>query len=145
MSGNEIQIFTYFWKIDNYTDKQTSNKTEIISAVFVISGFNLRVKASLNHLSRDYLYIRLEEVSEDQLAKTNSSIILETGNLFKEIETVKQFRHKIVILDQSPDKDDLISQEFADTASGFMIPNSVILSSSYLKENCVLIKIIIYL
>lgn len=64
-----------------------------------LEGLHLKVKATLNHLSRDYLYLQLESVAKEQIAN-NSNIILETGDMFKEIETKILFRHKIVILDQ---------------------------------------------
>lgn len=57
------------------------------------------MNAILNHLNRDYLFLQLESVPIDQMAD-DSNIILETGNMFKEIETKKLFRHKIVIMDQ---------------------------------------------
>lgn len=64
------------------------------------SGLNLRVKATLNHLNRDYLYLQLESVPHTIADDVSSNIILETGDMFKEIETKKFFRHKIVIMDQ---------------------------------------------
>lgn len=150
LSGNEIQVFTYFWKIENYTANMRSpNRTEVHSPVFVIAGFNLRIRASLNHLHRDFLYVHLDQLSNELAQKSGaSSITLETGNLFKEIveePTKKQFRHKIVILDQTETKNDLISQEFQDAASGFMIPNSALATVPYSKDGCLLIKVIIYL
>lgn len=145
LSGNEIQVFTYFWKIENYTEKMKvheKNSTDLFSPAFVISGFNLRIKASLNHLNRDYLYLRLEELPKN-LPTDISSVILETGDLFHEIEASSMFRYKITVLDQSPKKNDLISQEFTDTTSGFMIPSSAL--TSYTKDNLLLVKVILYL
>lgn len=57
------------------------------------------MKATLNHLNRDYLYLQVESVPLE-LIDDMSNIVLETGDLFKEIETKKLFRHKIAILDQ---------------------------------------------
>lgn len=148
LAGHEIQVFTYFWKIENYTEKMRKNATDLFSPAFVISGFNLRLKASLNHLNRDYLYLRLEETPKNYTS-SSSSVVLETGggdDLFHEIETAKMFRHKIIVLDQSAKKSDLISQEFSDTASGFMIPSSALTSTdTYIKDNVILIKVILYL
>lgn len=146
LSGNEVQVFTYFWKIENYTQSVVKNSTELISPAFVISGFNLRIKATLNYLHRDYLYLRLEEMPKDYTSA--SSVILETGDdLFQEIEKAEMFRYKILVLDQSPTKSDLISQEFTDTTSGFMIPSSALTSTTdtYIKDNLILIKVILYL
>lgn len=146
LTGQEIQVFTYFWKIENYTEKMQKNSTDLFSPAFVISGMNLRLKATLNHLHRDYLYLRLEETPKNYTS-SKSSVVLETGDdLFHEIETDKSFRHKIIILDQSAKKNDLISQEFADTSSGFMIPNSALTSTdTYVKDSLILIKVILYL
>lgn len=150
LSGNEVQVFTYFWKIENYTARLMAaveiNSTDIYSPAFVISGFNLRIKASLNHLNRDYLHLRLEETPKNYTG--SSSVILETGDdLFHEIETHTMFRYKIIVLDQSPKKSDLISQEFSDTTSGFMIPSSALTSTldTYIKDDLILIKVILYL
>lgn len=148
LSGKEAQVFTYFWKIENYTERVKSleqNSTDLSSPAFVISGFNLRIKASLNHLNRDYLYLRLEEVPKNDMADL-SSVILETGDLFHEIESSSMFRYKITVLDQSPLKNDLVSQEFTDTTSGFMIPSSALTATdTYTKDNLILIKVILYL
>lgn len=57
------------------------------------------MNAILNHLNRDYLFLQLESVPIEQMAD-ESNIILETENLFKEIETKILFRHEVVILDQ---------------------------------------------
>lgn len=145
LSGNEVQVFTYFWKIENYT-RLDKNATDLYSPAFVIAGFNLRIKASLNHLNRDFLYLRLEEIPKNQTLGT-SSVILETGDdLFHEIGVSNAFRYKITVLDQSPKKNDLISQEFSDTTSGFMIPASALTSTdTYTKDNLILVKVILYL
>lgn len=63
------------------------------------------MKAILNHLNRDYLYLQLESISTTEIhnnktLSASSNIVLETGTIFKEIETKKLFKHKIVILDQ---------------------------------------------
>lgn len=143
LSGQETQIFTYYWRIDHYKEKLKKNISQVESPTFVISGQNLHVKAELNHLKRDYLYLQLEQSPKDVTG--NSSIILETGSIFKEIETKKFFKHKIAVLDHTSAKSDLISQEFLSINSGFPIPNSAILSSSYCRNDLVLIKILIYL
>jgi hypothetical protein len=54
----------------------------------------------MNHLNRDYLFLQVEQVSEEYLDKVKSNVILEIGSIFQEIETKKLFKHKIVILDQ---------------------------------------------
>lgn len=48
---------------------------------------------------RDYLYLQLEHVDVDS-GMTGSSIVLNTGDMFKKIKTKVAFKHKIIILDQ---------------------------------------------
>lgn len=62
-------------------------------------GLHLKIKAILNHLNRDYLYLQLESLPSEALVD-DSNVILESGTMFREIETRKLFRHKITILDQ---------------------------------------------
>lgn len=50
-------------------------------------------------MRRNYLYLQLEPLSNEMI-KNNSNIILETGDLFKEIQTQVLFKHKIVVMDQ---------------------------------------------
>ncbi|KAJ6647137.1 hypothetical protein Bhyg_02357 [Pseudolycoriella hygida] len=145
LSGGEIRIFTYYWRFENFTSKLKSNASYIYSPIFSISGLNLRVKATLNHLNRDYLYLQLESVPHAVNEDVSSNIILETGDMFKEIETRKFFRHKIVIMDQGTPTSDLISQEFLNTKSGFPVPNSAVKSPPYAKNDNILIKIVIFL
>ena len=53
----------------------------------------------MNHLNRDFLFLQLESVAYDTIGD-DANVILEAGEQFKEIETKKLFRHKIIILDQ---------------------------------------------
>lgn len=79
--------------------KLKSNVTSVLSPIFSISGLHLRVKATFNHLNRDYFHLQLEQVT--MVNEGNDfNIILKTGDLFKKIETKVSFKHKIVILDQ---------------------------------------------
>lgn len=98
-SGSDLQIFTYYWKIEKFSVKLKANISTISSPIFSISGLILRVTATINHLGRDYLYLQLEQVSMEMESK-KSNIILQTGNLFEKINTKFAFNHKIVILDQ---------------------------------------------
>lgn len=63
------------------------------------TGLHLKVKVSFNHIIRDFIHLQLESVPNEQISN-NSNIILETGDLFKGIETKTLFKHKIVVLDQ---------------------------------------------
>lgn len=71
----------------------------MFSPIFRISGLNLRVKATLNHLGREYLYLKLETVSSDH-TEGQTNVILAVGDAFKEIKTKVLFKHKITIMDQ---------------------------------------------
>lgn len=97
--GADLQIFTYYWKIEHFSDKLKSNISTISSPIFSISGLFLRVTATLNHLGRDYLHLQLEQVLSGNGAD-KSNIILKTGDIFKKIQTKVVFKHKIAILDQ---------------------------------------------
>ena len=98
VKSGETKIFTYFWRIDNLKTKLKNNIETLTSPTFSISGLSLRVKATLNHLNRDYIYLQLEQMPTNETATPN--VVLESGNLFKDIETKKFFRHKIIILNQ---------------------------------------------
>lgn len=99
LSGIDLRIFTYYWRIEHFSLKLKSNVSHISSPIFTISGLHVRVKATLNHLHRDYLYLQLESVANDAISD-QMNVVLQTGDMFKEIETKVLFKHKIAILDQ---------------------------------------------
>lgn len=158
LRGDEIRIFSYYWRIENFQQQLLANVSQIDSPVFAISGLRLCVHAVLNHLNRDYLYLQLQSVphanraprngtadADDDDGDDDENVVLETGTMFREIETREYFRHKIVILDQETPTKDLVSQEFFNTKSGFQVPNSAIVSGPYAKDSAILIKVVIYL
>lgn len=172
LSGADLQIYTYYWKIEQFSGKLSSNVTTLTSPIFSIAGFYLQVKASFNHMYRDYLYLQLEQVDADS-GMAGSSIVLNTGDMFKKIEAKVAFKHKIIILDQVSSvfvffllsskfqiqledittcfsskvtpANDLVSQEFENTNQGFSIPNTAILSGPYSKGDNLLIKVVMTL
>lgn len=97
--GADLQIFTYYWKIEQFSMKLKSNISTISSPIFAISGLFLRVTATFNHLNRELLHLQLEQVSTEK-GTAKSNIILKTGDLFEKIQAKNAFKHKIVILDQ---------------------------------------------
>lgn len=112
------------------------------------AGLHLRIRVQMNYLNRDMIFMKLESVPHDVVLREKSpNIILKRGDMFKEIETQKVFRHKIIILDQdnTSSQADMISQEFLNTNAGFMLPTTALTSSSYVKDDAILIKVIIYL
>lgn len=99
LSGAGLQIFNYYWKIEQFSEKLKSNVTTLNSPIFSIAGLYLRIKATLNNLGRDFLHLQLEQLTMDK-AGDKSNIILKTGDMFKRIQTKISFKHKIAILDQ---------------------------------------------
>lgn len=99
LSGADLRIFTYYWRIEHFSAKLKSNASHINSPVFTISGLHMRVKATLNHLQRNHLYLELESVANDALSD-QMNVVLQTGDMYKEIQTKILFKHKIAILDQ---------------------------------------------
>lgn len=99
LSGVDLRIFTYYWRIEHFSQKLKTNITHINSPIFTISGLHLRVKATLNHMSRDYLYLQLEPVANGMMSD-QMNVVLQTGDVFQGIETKVLFKHKIIILDQ---------------------------------------------
>lgn len=100
LSGGDLQIFTYYWKIEQFSTKLKENVSILNSPIFSISGLNLRVDAYLNHLDRDFLFLQLHQIKETDEQNERSNVILKTGDLFKTIETKVMFKHTITILNQ---------------------------------------------
>lgn len=99
LSGADLQIFNYYWKIEQFSEKLKSNVTTLNSPIFSIAGLYLRVKAMLNHLGREFLVLQLEQLTVDK-AGDKSNMILKTGDMFKKISNRVVFKHEIVILNQ---------------------------------------------
>lgn len=111
LSGADLQIFTYYWKIEQLSTKLKENVSVISSPIFSISGLNLRVDAFLNHLNREFLFLQLEQVVATTVGDDNSNVILKTGDQFKKLQTKVMFKHTITILNQVGTTD-IISQRF---------------------------------
>lgn len=146
ISSGETKVFKYFWKIEHFTERLQSNVSVLTSPVFVISGLNLRIKATLNHDGKDNMYLQVEQLSpmDDELRK-RPNVILQEGSLYDAVETKKFLRHKIILMNQGVPFSDLNSQEFWNTNTGFTIPFRALLTNSYLKQDKVLVEVVIYL
>lgn len=48
MAGDDIRIFSYYWRIDHFQHKLQSNVSVIYSPVFSISGSIMHVSYNLN-------------------------------------------------------------------------------------------------
>ncbi|TMW43456.1 hypothetical protein DOY81_011464, partial [Sarcophaga bullata] len=100
-----------------------------------------KIKAHFQHLHRDFLYLQLEDYSSSAQLSLGNSIILDTGGIFKEINSQK-FKYKISILDQNKKRSsDLVSQEFDNHDNGFLIPNSALIESPFIKDDSLLVQI----
>ncbi|EDS26497.1 conserved hypothetical protein [Culex quinquefasciatus] len=146
VSSGDAKVFKYFWKIEHFTQRLQSNLTTLTSPVFVISGLNLRLKATLNHDGKDNIYLQVEQLSpmDDELRK-KPNVILQEGTLYGAVETKKFLRHKIILLNQGVPFSDLNSHEFWNTNTGFTIPYRALLTNSYLKQDKILVEVVIYL
>lgn len=106
LSGADLQMFTYYWKIEQMSAKLKENDSLLTSPTFSISGLNLRIRADFNHLNREFLFLQLEQVEaganhgDDNADTKSSNLILKTGTLFKKVQTKVMFRHTITILNQ---------------------------------------------
>lgn len=101
ISSGETKVFKYFWKIERFTERLQSNVSVLTSPVFVISGLNLRIKATLNHGGKDNMYLQVDQLSpmDDELRK-RPNVILQEGSLYGAVETKKYLRHKIILMNQ---------------------------------------------
>ncbi|XP_055624294.1 uncharacterized protein LOC129767423 [Toxorhynchites rutilus septentrionalis] len=146
VSSGDTKVFKYFWKVDRFTERLQSNVSSFTSPIFVISGLNLRLKATLNYGKKDHIYLQVEQLSpmDDELRK-KPNVILQEGSLYGGVETKEYLRHKIILLNQGVPFSDLNSQEFWNTNTGFTIPYRALLTNSYLKQDKILIEVVIYL
>uniref|UniRef100_A0A336LN78 CSON014112 protein n=1 Tax=Culicoides sonorensis TaxID=179676 RepID=A0A336LN78_CULSO len=146
LKAGDAKIFTYFWRLENFTSRLLDGEHTLNSPIFTISDLNLRIVATINYMGRDFLNLRIEQVSDEFVKSHKKSVVsLETGKLFQKIEVKKQFKHKIIIIDQGTPATDLISQDFMDTTSGFQIPTNTITGTRYVKNDTVLIRVVIYI
>lgn len=152
ISSGDAKVFKYFWKIENFMSRvraaTTSTKGATFSSpVFVISGLNLRLHAKTTlKPNGEVLHVQLEQLSasDDALRKT-PNVILASGALYGQVETKKFFRHKIMILNQDKPFSDLISTDLTNTNSKFEAPLSALTEEPYLKDDKLLVKVIIFL
>lgn len=109
--GKDTKIFSYYWKLENFSSKISNlEEKDEESYIFTILGKPLRIRASFNHMKRNFLYLKLESAKFD-LRDRFQSIVMDMSNsggtesssrttIFKEIREALHFIHKISILDQ---------------------------------------------
>ncbi|XP_037820336.1 uncharacterized protein LOC119609563 [Lucilia sericata] len=146
ITNKDVKVYTYYWRMENFTQNiKTGNSLSMESPIFSIRGKALKIKAFFQHLHRDFLYLQLEDCSSSPQLGSGNSIILDTGAIFKEIKS-DNFKYKMSILDQSKKRSsDLVSQEFDNHDSGFLIPNSALIDSPFIKDDSLLIQLFLYL
>jgi hypothetical protein len=136
--------FVYYWKLENFPKVfQHAKKNELYSHVFTVKGLFLRISAQLNHYDSDNLLLDIEH-----LANVDNSEKLEVeisdGLVFKEIAEEKLFQYSFSIMDQNRPNHDMISPVYWNTENeNYLIPDSVHLLANYVKNESLLIKLII--
>jgi hypothetical protein len=137
--------YIFYWKLDKFPKEFLhAKKNEIFSHVFNVKGLFLRIRAVLKFDENESLLLDVEHLANVENSDSMKFEISD-GLVFMEIAEEKLFQFSFVIMDQkvSP-KHDLISPVYWNTDSdGFLIPNSVHVLSNYLKNEILLIKLII--
>ncbi|XP_068143336.1 uncharacterized protein [Drosophila tropicalis] len=157
LADQDVKLFTYYWKLDNFTQRIANvTTTTINSPIFSIRGKSLQLKCTFHHLNREMLNLQLGyafSTPEQGVSHHNNNIMLDMGlgGFFKQLKWTDQatLKHKISILDQYQShqhrSQDLSSQELTKLDMGFSIPHSALLGSTYIKNNSLLIQILLYL
>ncbi|XP_033158763.1 uncharacterized protein LOC117140110 isoform X2 [Drosophila mauritiana] len=153
LADQDVKLFTYYWKLENVTELIKAPKLATVSSpIFSFKGKSLQLKCTFHHMNRELLNLQLGYGVFNPKSKTGQSnnILLEMDGIFQNTKWTEdiQLKHKISILDQSHTHrrtQDLSSQVLNKLDMGFSIPNSVLLGSSYIKQNALLIQILLYL
>ncbi|KAH8257236.1 hypothetical protein KR038_005996 [Drosophila bunnanda] len=149
LADQNVKLFTYYWKLENVTQRINGPKLDTVtSPIFSIKGKSLQLKCTFHHMNRELLNLQL---GYGVFSPEANNIMLEMGGIFQKFKWAEDvlLKHKISILDQSHShrrSQDLSSQELTKLDTGFSIPNSVLLdSSTYIKQDALLIQILLYL
>ncbi|KAH8305847.1 hypothetical protein KR059_012778, partial [Drosophila kikkawai] len=149
LADQDVKLFTYYWKLENVTERINAPKLDTVtSPIFSIKGKSLQLKCTFHHMNRELLNLQL---GHGVFSPEANDIMLEMGGIFQKFKWSEDvlLKHKISILDQSHShrrSQDLSSQELTKLDTGFSIPNSVLLdSSTYIKQDALLIQILLYL
>lgn len=136
--------YTYYWKLENFPKVfNHAKKNEVVSHVFNVKGLFLRIRATLHHFENQNLILDIEHLANiENLDKME--IEISDGFVFKEIAEEKLFQYSFAIMDQTNPNHDLISPIYWNIDSdNFLVPNSVHLLANYVKNDSLLIKLII--
>ncbi|EDW95185.2 uncharacterized protein Dyak_GE19672 [Drosophila yakuba] len=153
LADQDVKLFTYYWKLENVTELIKAPKLATASSpIFSFKGKSLQLKCTFHHMNRELLNLQLGYGIFNPKSNPGQSnnILLEMDGIFQNTKWTEdiQLKHKISILDQSHTHrrtQDLSSQVLNKLDMGFSIPNSVLLGSSYIKQNALLIQILLYL
>ncbi|XP_017081126.1 uncharacterized protein LOC108114582 [Drosophila eugracilis] len=153
LADQDVKLFTYYWKLENVTELiQAPQLATVSSPIFSYKGKSLQLKCTFHHMNRDLLNLQLGYGIFNPQSKPGQSnnILLEMDGIFQNTKWTEDvpLKHKISILDQNQSHRrslDLSSQALNKLDMGFSIPNSVLLGSSYIKQNALLIQILLYL
>ncbi|XP_016970031.1 uncharacterized protein LOC108037876 [Drosophila rhopaloa] len=153
LADQDLKLFTYYWKLENVTELIKAPKLATVSSpIFSFKGKSLQLKCTFHHMNRELLNLQLGYGIFNPESKTGQSdnILMEMDGIFQNAKWNEDvaLNHKISILDQNHihrRTQDLSSQALNKLDMGFAIPNNVLLGSTYVKQNALLIQILLYL
>lgn len=136
--------YTYYWKLENFPKVFIhAKKNELFSHVFNVKGLFLRIRAMLHHFDDQNLVLDIEHLANVEKVD-KMEIEISDGLVFQEIAEEKLFQYSFAIMDQTRPNHDLISPIYWNTETdNFLVPNSVHLLANYVKNDSLLIKLII--
>lgn len=133
--------YTYYWKLENFPKVFThAKKNEVYSHIFNVKGLFLRIRAKqdLENTLIDIEHLANVENSE------KLEVEISDGFVFKEIAEEKLFQYSFAVMDLNRPLHDLISPIYWNTdTDNFLMPNSLHLLANYVKNDSLLIKLII--
>lgn len=139
--------YTYYWKLENFPKVfRNARKQEVHSHTFNVKGLFLRIRANMKYQEDQNLLFDIEHLANIESGDKMEIEINDgdDGVVFKEIAEEKLFQYSFAIMDLSKPNHDLISPIYwnIDT-DNFLVPNSVHVLANYLKNDSLLIKLII--
>lgn len=139
-----VNEYTYYWKLDNFPRAfHNAKRREIFSHIFNVKGLYIRMRAELNLREDELLLLDIEHLAEN--TENDLEVEMSDGLIFKEIAEEKLFQYSFVIMDQNNSNNELVSTTYwnDDSDNYYKIPNSVHMLKSFLKDNSLLVKLII--
>lgn len=133
--------YTFYWKLDNFPKTfQNAKKNEIFSHIFNVKGLYIRIRAKLNLREDETFLLDVEHLAENT---EKVEVEVSDGLIFHEIVEEKIFQFIFVILDQNNPNNIYVSPTFWNNENeNFLIPN-INLLKNFLKDNSLLIKLVI--